>query len=70
MDDESRLFLQRIYEPEIARLEELLGRRLPQLRKNWISEPAVTQAEQAEMPPRWTGLDRPAVLSVCSPSPI
>jgi len=42
MGDESRLFLQCIYEPEIARLEELLGRRLPQLRKNWISEPAVT----------------------------
>jgi hypothetical protein len=49
MDDQSRFFLQRIYDPEITRLEELLGRKLPQLRKNWKSEPAVRQVHQEEM---------------------
>ena len=29
-------YLQSIYEPDLCRLEELLGRKLPQLRKTWI----------------------------------
>jgi Sulfotransferase domain len=33
---EEAKYLQSIYEPDISRLEELLGRRLPQLRKSWI----------------------------------
>jgi hypothetical protein len=36
LDDEARSFLQRIYEPEVARLEELLKRRLPELRESWL----------------------------------
>lgn len=36
MDDESRRRLQQIYDPDITRLEELLGRKLPELRKSWI----------------------------------
>ncbi len=37
LDDESRLWLQQLYDPEITRLEKLLGRQLPELRKSWIS---------------------------------
>jgi hypothetical protein len=36
LDDESRRFLQGIYDPDITRLEELLGRKIPELRKSWI----------------------------------
>jgi hypothetical protein len=36
LDQESRRFLQEIYDPDITRLEELLGRKMPQLRKSWI----------------------------------
>lgn len=35
-DDESTRYLQSIYEPDICRLEDLLGRKLPELRKTWI----------------------------------
>ncbi|MFZ0302733.1 MAG: sulfotransferase [Terracidiphilus sp.] len=35
-DDESTRYLQSIYEPDICRLEELLGRKFPQLRQTWI----------------------------------
>jgi len=33
---EEAKYLQSIYEPDLCRLEELLGRKLPQLRKTWI----------------------------------
>jgi hypothetical protein len=36
IDEASKLHLQSIYEPDIVRLEELLGRKLPELRKSWI----------------------------------
>lgn len=36
LDDESRQYLQKIYDPDITRLEELLGRKLPELRKSWV----------------------------------
>jgi hypothetical protein len=36
IDAESRQFLQEVYDPDITRLEELLGRKLPELRKSWI----------------------------------
>jgi hypothetical protein len=36
LDDKSRQWLQKFYEPDIGRLEELLGRKLPELRKSWI----------------------------------
>lgn len=36
LDDQSRTFLQNIYDPDIKRLEELLGRSLPELRKSWV----------------------------------
>lgn len=36
LDDHSRRQLQRMYDPDITRLEELLGRKLPELRKSWI----------------------------------
>lgn len=36
LDDESRRFLQEIYKPEISKLENLLGRKIPQLRKSWL----------------------------------
>lgn len=49
IDKESRLFLQRIYGPEIVRLEELLGRKLPQLRKGWLSEPEVTPGTSGDL---------------------
>jgi hypothetical protein len=35
LDSESRRLLQQIYDPEISRLEQLLGRRFPELRKSW-----------------------------------
>lgn len=36
LDDESRRRLQQFYDPDITGLEELLGRKLPELRKSWI----------------------------------
>jgi hypothetical protein len=36
IDPESRRYLQQIYDPDIAHLEMLLGRTMPELRKNWI----------------------------------
>ena len=36
IDEESRRYLQQIFEPDIAQLEDLLGRKLPELRKSWI----------------------------------
>lgn len=36
LDDDSRRQLQKIYDPDITRLEEFLGRRIPELRKSWI----------------------------------
>jgi hypothetical protein len=36
LDDESRRYLQNIFDPDITRLEELLGRKLPELRKSWV----------------------------------
>jgi hypothetical protein len=36
MDAETRRRLQEFYEPDIGRLEHLLGRELPELRKTWI----------------------------------
>ncbi|MGC2163469.1 MAG: sulfotransferase [Silvibacterium sp.] len=36
IDDACRKFLQEIYAPEIARLENLLGRSLPELRQSWL----------------------------------
>lgn len=35
LDDDARQFLQEIYQPNIAKLEDLLGRQLPELRKSW-----------------------------------
>jgi hypothetical protein len=35
LDDESRRYLQAIYDPDLALLEDLLGRKLPELRKSW-----------------------------------
>ncbi len=36
LDAESRRQLQEVYDPDVTRLEELLGRKLPELRKSWI----------------------------------
>ena len=36
LDQQSRSFLQNIYGPDLDRLEELLGRKLPELRKSWV----------------------------------
>ncbi|MGC2636777.1 MAG: sulfotransferase [Acidobacteriaceae bacterium] len=36
LDSESRQYLQAIYEPDVTLLEELLGRKLPELRKSWV----------------------------------
>lgn len=36
LDDESRRYLQEIFDPDINSLEELLGRKLPELRKSWV----------------------------------
>jgi hypothetical protein len=35
LDDEARRFLQKIYDPDITDLEQLLERKLPELRKSW-----------------------------------
>jgi Sulfotransferase family len=35
-DQQSRRYLQEIYDPDITKLEELLGRKLPELRRSWI----------------------------------
>jgi Sulfotransferase family len=35
MDDASRQYLKGIFEPDVARLEALLGRTFPELRKSW-----------------------------------
>lgn len=35
LDAQSRRYLEEIYDPDISRLEELLGRKLPELRKSW-----------------------------------
>ena len=35
-DDDSQRQLQKIYDPDITSLEELLGRELPELRRSWI----------------------------------
>jgi hypothetical protein len=36
LDDQSRRFLQELYAPEVTGLEELLGRKLPELRRTWV----------------------------------
>ncbi len=36
LDDESRRLLQDLYDADLTRLEELLGRKLPELRKSWV----------------------------------
>jgi hypothetical protein len=36
VDDASRRFLQRTYDSDIRQLEDLLGRKLPELRKSWV----------------------------------
>lgn len=36
IDPASRRFLQDLFEPDVCKLEELLGRKLPELRKSWI----------------------------------
>ena len=36
LDDESRQLLQKTYDPDISCLEEMLGRKLPELRKSWV----------------------------------
>jgi hypothetical protein len=36
MDDDSRRYLQAIFAPDILRLEDLLEKNLPELRKSWI----------------------------------
>jgi len=35
LDDESRRLLQQLYDPDVTRLEELLSRKLPELRISW-----------------------------------
>ncbi|MGC2636776.1 MAG: sulfotransferase [Acidobacteriaceae bacterium] len=35
LDEKSRRFLQQVFDPDITRLEELMGGRLPELRKSW-----------------------------------
>jgi hypothetical protein len=35
-DEKATRYLQSIYEPDLCRLEELLGRKLPELRSSWI----------------------------------
>ena len=55
MDAEARSFLQAIYTPEIERLEQLLGRPLPELRISWkFSEPA-GQSLSTALPPKPSG---------------
>jgi hypothetical protein len=36
LDDQSRQYLQKIYDPDVAELEKLLGRTFPELRKSWV----------------------------------
>jgi len=36
IDNESRQFLQKIFDPDITHLEALLGRTMPDLRKSWV----------------------------------
>jgi hypothetical protein len=36
LDDQSRHLLQEMYDPDVARLEQLLERKLPELRKSWV----------------------------------
>jgi hypothetical protein len=36
IDEESSLYLQKIFEPDVAELEALLERKLPELRKSWV----------------------------------
>jgi hypothetical protein len=35
-DESAARFLQSIYDPDISRLEELLGRKIPEMRKTWV----------------------------------
>jgi hypothetical protein len=35
IDEKSKQLLQKVYDPDITQLEELLGRKLPELRKSW-----------------------------------
>jgi hypothetical protein len=35
-DEQAARYLQSIFEPDLCRLEELLGRKLPELRRSWI----------------------------------
>jgi hypothetical protein len=37
MDEQSRRFLQEIYDPDIVLLEDLLRRKMPELRKSWLA---------------------------------
>ena len=36
LEDDLRRLLQEIHDPDVTRLEELLGRKIPELRKSWI----------------------------------
>lgn len=38
LDEESRRLLQEMYKPDVAQLEELMGRKFPELRKSWIEQ--------------------------------
>lgn len=48
LDNESRRILEGIYDPDIDRLEKLLGRGLPELRKSWQQAPAPPTKETVE----------------------
>jgi len=41
LDEKSRQYLQEIYEPDVSRLENILGRSLPELRRSWTAEAAL-----------------------------
>jgi hypothetical protein len=41
IDLPSRRLLQEIFAPDVVKLEDLLGQRLPELRKSWIDLGAV-----------------------------
>jgi len=45
IDPELQSELERLYEPDIAKLEDLLGRKLPELRRSWITSARGTQAQ-------------------------